>query len=209
MKVRLPEGVYGITSEALSMGRKNADMVRDMIRGGITAIQYREKDGKSMREQYLECLEIRKISKESGVLFIVNDHVDLALACHADGIHIGQNDLPLAVVRKLVGKRIIGVSAQNPVQAQLAAKEGADYIGVGPVFRTDTKKDAGDPVGMDFLDFAARELRVPFVAIGGIKTSNIKDVLARGTKTVAIVSEIVGADDVAGKVGEIRKMMGK
>jgi thiamine-phosphate pyrophosphorylase len=209
MGFQLPDGIYGITAEALSKGRKNAEVVRQMIAGGVGTVQYREKDGKSISEQYEECLEIRKMTRDAGVLFIVNDHVDLALAIDADGVHIGQNDMPLKVVRKLAGKRIIGISVQDKEQAKKAIRDGADYIGIGPVFSTDTKKDAGEPLGLDLLEFAARELKAPFVAIGGIKSSNLKEVSRRGTRTVAIVSEIVGADDIAGKVRELRELMTK
>lgn len=197
----LPSGIYGITAEKFSKGRSNLEVVEEMIRGGVRIIQYREKHKeKSIRRMYEECMKIRDITRKHDVLFIVNDFVDLALLVDADGVHVGQDDLPVPEVRRLVGDKIIGLSTHSPEQARQAIEYGADYIGVGPIFDTQTKDDVCDAVGLQYLDYVVANLAIPFVAIGGIKTHNIKEICRRGAKTICLVTEIVGAEDIAGTV---------
>ncbi len=197
-------GIYGITAEEYSLGRKNVDVVRQMIDAGIRIIQYREKDKKA-RFRYGECLKIREMTKAAGVALIVNDYVDLALLVGADGVHIGQDDLPPEKVRELVGgEMIIGLSTHSPAQAQAAVKSGVDYIGVGPIFATKTKKDVCDPVGLEYLEYVVKNIDLPFVAIGGIKENNIAAVCDRGAVCIALVTEIVGAGDIAAKVRNLK-----
>jgi thiamine-phosphate pyrophosphorylase len=197
--------LYGITASLLSLGRSNTDVVREMIKAGIKIIQYREKE-RSVREKYRECREIRKLTSEAGVMLIINDHLDLALAVKADGVHLGQDDLPLPVARKLAGRRLLlGISTHSPEQAKAAAAEGADYLGVGPLFATKTKKDVCAPVSLEYLDYVARNISLPFVAIGGIKEHNIALVRSRGAVCCALVSEIVGAPDIVAKVRDLRE----
>ena len=206
--MKLPKGIYGITGEKFSRGRSNIEVVEAMIRGGVRVVQYREKHrDKSIREMYEECRLIREITRKHGVMFIVNDFVDIALLTDADGVHVGQDDLPLAEVRRLVGRRIIGVSTHSPGQADAAVAGGADYIGVGPIFETRTKEDVCDPVGFEYLEYAARKVPVPFVAIGGIKAHNIQEVVSRGTERVCMVTEIVGAEDIEGTVRRFSEIM--
>lgn len=201
--------IYGITGEEFSRGRNNITVVQEMIRAGIRLIQYREKE-KHMGQKFEECLTIRRLTREAGVCFIVNDHVDLAMAVSADGVHVGQDDLPVSVIRQLTGGRmIIGLSTHSPAQAMSAMESGVDYIGVGPVFETKTKKDVCDPVGFDYLDYAVRNVPVPFVAIGGIKEHNVAGLVDRGVRCIAMISEIVGVDDIVGKVSAIRAIMKK
>ncbi len=208
MKKSLPHGLYAITCEKRSAGRKNTDIVKEMVKGGIEVLQYRSKENKTKKEKYFECLEISKIARDNGILFIINDEVDLALAVDADGIHIGQDDLPLKVVRKLVGHdKIIGISTHSPEQALKAVEEGADYIGVGPIFPTNTKDDICQPVGTEYLDFVVNHIKIPFVAIGGIKERNIEDILKHGAKTIAMVTEITEAPDVSEKIRRLRKIL--
>lgn len=203
----LPHGVYAITAEQFSGGRKNTDAARDMAGGGAKVIQYRQKHGKSPREMLDECREIRKITRDYGVIFIVNDYIDIAILSGADGIHVGQDDLPLNEVRRLAPEMIIGVSTHSPEQAQTAMRDGADYIGVGPLYETHTKTDVIAPVGLGYLEYVAANIKMPYVAIGGIKMHNLRDVLERGAKTVAMVTEIVEAEDIAQRVREIRRIM--
>lgn len=203
----LPNGIYGITAEKFSKGRYNIHVVQQMIEGGIKVIQYREKHGpKSFKEMYDECVEIRKITQDNGVMFIVNDYIELALLVDADGVHVGQDDLPVRDVRKLVGDKVIGLSTHSPEQAQEAIEWGVDYIGVGPLYKTNTKDDVCDPVGLEYLDYVVKNVSIPFVAIGGIKEHNINEVHDHGAKTICLVTEIVGADDIVGKV---RDLLGK
>lgn len=202
----LPAGLYGITAEKFSAGRSNIEVVRQMIAGGIRIIQYREKRvTKSCRAILEECRRIRELTREAGVVFIVNDHVDVALLVDADGVHVGQDDLPVAEVRQLLGPdRIIGLSTHSPAEAEEAVRVGADYIGVGPIFATRTKDDVGAPLGFTYLEWVRDHIPLPYVAIGGIKLGNIKEITRLGVASLCLVSEIVGAPDIAGRVRELR-----
>ncbi|PIE69186.1 MAG: thiamine phosphate synthase [Deltaproteobacteria bacterium] len=207
MKQQLPAGIYGITAEAFSCGRSNLTIAQEMIAGGIKILQYREKrHKKDYCDIYRECKEIRELTRKHGVLFIVNDFVDIALLVDADGVHVGQEDLPVAAARKLLGPaKIIGLSTHNPAQAQAAVSAGADYIGVGPLYATNTKEDVCAPVGLEYLDYVVNNIRLPFVAIGGIKGHNIEEVTKRGATTVCLVTEIVGAQNVAATVQQLQE----
>ena len=203
-KPKLPRGIYGITAERFSCGRSNMEVVRQMIAGGVTAIQYREKRPyKSFATMLEECRKIRQLTRQSGVMFIVNDYVDIALLSEADGVHVGQDDLPVEAVRQLVGHKVIGLSTHSPEQARQAMTVGADYIGVGPIFSTQTKEDVCDPVGLEYLEYAVENVTLPFVAIGGIKTHNIDQVVRRGAQTVCLVTEIVGAENITAQVRQL------
>lgn len=201
----LEADIYGITAEEYSLGRSNIEVVAHMIEAGIRVIQYREKD-KSDRLKYEECLKIREMTRVAGVTFIVNDRPDLALLVGADGIHLGQDDLPPQEVREIVGgEMFIGLSTHSPAQAEAAVRLGVDYIGVGPIFATNTKKDVCAPVGLEYLDYVVKNIRLPFVALGGIKEHNIAEVYRRGARCIALVTEIVGARDIGAKVRALRK----
>lgn len=199
--------IYAITDDSLSFGRSVENVVDALLKAGVRLIQYREKEKKSGR-MLQDCLLLRAMTKEAGAAFIVNDHVDIAVLCRADGVHIGQDDLPVAAVRALVGGNCrIGVSTHSPEQAARSVADGADYIGVGPIFATKTKKDVCDPVGLEYLDHVAAAHTIPFVAIGGIKRHNIAEVVRRGATCCCLVSELVAAPDIAGRVAEVRKAM--
>jgi len=200
----LESDIYGITAEEYSRGRGNIEVAAQMIEAGIRIIQYREKE-KSNRQQYEECRKIREMTRQAGVTFIVNDHLDLALLVEADGIHLGQDDLPPEAVRKLAGDTMfIGLSTHSPAQAEAAVKLGVDYIGVGPIFATNTKKDVCSPVGLEYLEYVVKNISLPFVAIGGIKEHSIAEVYRRGARCIALVTEIVGAPDIGAKVRNLR-----
>lgn len=199
--------LYCITAEEHSRGRSNIEVVKEMINSGVKVIQYREKDKKPIHK-YFECLEIRAITKDASVTFIVNDDIDIAMLVKADGVHIGQDDLPIEKVRELVGKdMIIGLSTHSPKQAQEAVKRGADYIGVGPIYKTYTKKDVCDPVGLSYLSYVVQNIPIPHVAIGGIKEHNMMEVVKHGAKCIAMVTEIVGADSIEEKIKNIKENM--
>ncbi|WP_028584399.1 thiamine phosphate synthase [Desulfogranum mediterraneum] len=201
-KPTLPSGLYGITAERLSQGRSNLEVARAMIDGGIKVIQYREKRHlKSYQSILEECRQIRELTRNHGVVFIVNDFVDIAQLVDADGVHVGQDDLPVEAVRRLLGPdKLIGLSTHSPAQADAAATVGADYIGVGPIYATQTKEDVCAPVGLEYLDYAVNHSDLPFVAIGGIKEDTITEVTGRGAESVCLVSEIVGAEDIPAMV---------
>lgn len=205
----LPKGLYGITAEKFSQGRSNRDVVAAMIEAGISIIQYREKrHEKSYRTILEECRVLRDMTRRAGVSFIVNDYLDIAQLVDADGVHVGQDDLPVAEARKLLGPdKIIGLSTHSPEQARDAVEQGADYIGVGPIFATKTKDDVCAPVGFEYLDYVRENIDLPWVAIGGIKRSNIEQVVARGAECVCLVTEIVGAENIHQRIAELHSLM--
>ncbi|BBD08196.1 thiamine phosphate synthase [Desulfovibrio ferrophilus] len=200
-------GLYCLTAEKFSAGRNNIDVVRAMLDAGIKIIQYREKT-KKMGAKYKECIALREMTRQAGAALIINDDIDLALLVDADGVHVGQEDLPVPAVRELVGEDMaIGLSTHAPEEARAALRNGADYIGVGPIFRTFTKEDVCEPVGFEYLNHVAKNIDLPFVAIGGIKVHNIAQVTSHGAKCVALVTEIVEAEDIAGRIEELNDAM--
>ena len=195
MRPELKLGLYLVTDERLSRGRATAEIVRAAIRGGIDVVQLRGKDLPA-REHLAIGRELRAITREAGVLLIVNDRVDLALALDADGVHVGQDDLPAEIARQLVGPdRIVGVSAATIAEALAARDAGADYLGVGAIYGTATKLDAGAATGTALLGTIAGAIDLPLIGIGGINATNVADVIAAGAAGAAIVSAIVAADD--------------
>jgi thiamine-phosphate pyrophosphorylase len=168
------------------------DIVSVLLGSGIRWIQYREKN-KTKKEMFYESLKLREITRRFNACFIVNDHPDIALAVDADGVHLGQEDLPLLEARKIMGNKIIGISTHNLQEAIEAEKGGADYIGFGPVFHT-TTKDAGQPRGVDMLRKIKSSINIPVIAIGGIKTDNARSVFNAGCDGVAVSSGLLEGD---------------
>lgn len=204
----LPAGIYGIITERFAGGRTVAEVALALARGGITVLQYREKHlQKSFRTMVTECRALRAITRDNGITFIVNDYPELAVLADADGIHVGQDDLSVTDLRRLVGSRLIGVSTHAPEQACGAVDDGADYLGVGPVFGTNIKDDVCAPVGLEYVEYAAANLAIPWVAIGGIKEHNMASVVACGATRVCLVSELIGADDITEKVRAVRAIL--
>lgn len=175
-----------------------------MKEAGIKIIQYREKE-KSKSEIYKECLEISNYLKDSDIKFIVNDHVDIALAVDADGIHIGQEDLDVDIIKNMKTDLFIGLSTHNEKQALKARELGVDYIGVGPIFPTKTKKHVEASKGLEYLKWVSENIDLPYVAIGGIKEDNIGQVKANGGYCFAMVSEILSSEDLVNKLKSIRR----
>lgn len=193
------EGYYFITDETLSRKGSVSD-VRAAVSAGVKVVQYRNKSA-ATSVMVREAGELRKIFRKG--LFLVNDRVDVALAVHADGVHLGQQDMPFPLARKLLGKkRIIGLTVNNIEQARQAQALGADYIGVAPIFTTSTKNDAGTPVGIDGLHKICGAVAIPVVAIGGIDLSNAGSVVAAGADAYCAISAVITKADVA---AEIRK----
>lgn len=184
-------GIYFITDRtycSLSM----AEMVFVALKAGVRVIQYRDKD-KSRREMYYEALKLRELTLSFNSAFIINDHADIALAVDADGLHLGQEDLPLREARRIMGNKIIGISTHTLAQAQEAEAGDADYIGFGPIFHTSTK-DAGPPEGLDNLRTIKENVSIPVVAIGGINAGNITQVFYSGADAAAIATGICRGD---------------
>ena len=207
LKALFEKELYCITAEEFSNGKDNIQVVKELIDSGVKIIQYREKDKKSLYK-YEECKKIRELTREAGVTFILNDDIDIAILVNADGVHIGQEDIPIKKVRELVGNDMfIGLSTHSPEEAQSAIANGADYIGVGPIFKTSTKKDVCDPLGFEYLEYVSKNIDIPFVAIGGIKEHNVSEVLNHGAKCVCMISEIVGSEDIGLKVKRIKNII--
>lgn len=189
-------GLYVITDEGLSRGLKHAEIARRAIAGGADIIQLRDKrlSGKALTQC---ALEISKLTKKAGVLLIVNDRLDVALAARADGVHLGQDDIPARLARPLCPPGfVIGVSAGTPEEAIRAEQDGADYIGLGPICHTDSKSDAGPACGLDIIRDVKNRISIPVVAIGGIGPSNVKDIIGAGADGVAVISAVVSQDDI-------------
>jgi thiamine-phosphate pyrophosphorylase len=164
-------------------------IVEKALKGGVTLVQYRDKDGDD--EQKLSMAkQLREICHRYEALFIVNDRADIALAASADGVHLGQNDVSIAIARQILGShKIVGRSTTNPKEMSLALQEGADYIGVGPVYETPTKAGKA-PAGLEYVRFAAQHATVPWFAIGGIDPNNLEDVINNGGHSIAVVRAI-------------------
>jgi thiamine-phosphate pyrophosphorylase len=198
--------LYAITGEEFHQGRDLIEVMEEAIQGGVDIIQLRDKTS-NKREVLRKAKALRELTKKHDVTFIVNDHIDIALAVDADGIHIGQDDLPLEEARKIVGDKIIGISTHEIDEAREAEAGGADYIGVGPIFHTNSKVDVVDPVTTTYIQQVAAEINIPFVAIGGIKLHNVEQVLEAGATRVCMISEIVGADDIKGVCETFTKIL--
>lgn len=199
----LPSSLYAILDLSQSKGRLLTSILRDLLQGGALLIQLRAKEMAS-NEFFQLARETRQLCRAAGCLFIVNDRVDIALACQADGVHLGQKDLPLDVARRLMGReKIIGISTHDLVQAQEAERGGADYIGFGPIFGTTTKDTGYSARGLAMLREIRSAVKIPIVAIGGITEHNTTQVWGAGADAAAIISDLMGAEDVAGKVRRV------
>ena len=189
--------LYVITDEQVGRGRSHLQIAEAAILGGADVLQLRDKESTSGR-LFQVALQLRKLTREAKVPLIVNDRLDIALAVDADGVHLGQADLPASVARNIMGSgRILGVSAETVAEAMAAEKDGADYLGVGPVFEArGTKPDAGDPRGLELIAEIRRHCRLPIVAIGGIDAENARKVLEAGADAAAVISAIAAADDI-------------
>jgi thiamine-phosphate pyrophosphorylase len=196
--------LYVITDEALSRGRPTVEVGRAAIAGGATAIQLRDKTS-STRKLVETGLQLRELTRATGVKLIVNDRADVALAIDADGVHVGQDDLPAVIARRIVGAgKIVGVSAATPDEAKLAERDGADYVGVGSIFATSSKSDAGAPIGTARLAEVARSVRIPAVAIGGINAANAAECIIAGAVGVSVISAVVSAPDIEAAARDLR-----
>ncbi len=200
-------GICFITDRRLStLGVE--DTVKAVLDAGVKWVQYREKE-LTRREIYLTAEKLRRITQEYGAVFIVNDHADIALSVGADGVHLGQDDLPLKEARKIMKDKIIGISTHNLEQAKEAEEGGAEYIGFGPVFSTTTKEAAGTPRGIETLKKVTDVVSIPVVAIGGIKLDNLEEVIEAGAEAVAVASGILTSDNIYRTASEFVKIVNK
>jgi len=195
--------LYAVTDRSWLRGETLYDQAEKALKGGTTMLQLREKD-LCKADFLLEAEKLKVLCRRYGVPFIVNDDVEIADAVGADGVHVGQSDMEAGRVRTLLGPdKILGVSAQTVEEALLAQKRGADYLGVGAVFPTDTKKDA-DAVGYDTLQAICRAVSIPVVAIGGITKDNVSRLAGSGIDGIAVVSAIFAAPDIERAAAELK-----
>lgn len=196
-------GYYFITDAALSRAGNYSD-VKNAVAAGVCAVQYRNKLA-TIKQAFAEALELKALCK--GVNFIVNDRLDLALAVDADGLHLGNDDLPYIVARRLLGNRkIIGVTVHNLKEAKVAAALGADYLGVSPIFPTGTKKDAGVPAGIKLIRQVKNNVKIPVVAIGGINLTKASKVIQAGADALCAISAVVTKPDVSKEISRFQKL---
>lgn len=199
--------LYVITGHAFYKGRRLEDVIGAAVRGGADCIQLREKDYTG-RELLQAGHLLRRITREAGVRLIINDRIDVAKAVDADGVHLGQDDLPIEVARDMLGPdKIVGISTHSVAEALAAERAGANYIGLGPMKPTQTKLDTEPVVGPSGLLEVRRHVQVPIVAIGGIKAEDTAEIIRNGANAVAVISAVVGADDVEGAARTIRSIV--
>ena len=194
--------LYAILDPEQTQGRAAEDTLRHLLAGGAAIVQLRVKT--MAPRNFLELARFaRAETRTYGCKLIINDRVDVALACDADGVHLGQDDLPLAAGRKLVGQKIVGISTHDIEQAQEAERNGADYIGFGPMFGTTTKNTGYAARGVEMLGKIRAAVKLPIVAIGGINEQNVTQVWQAGADSAAIISDLLGAADVVAKTQRI------
>jgi thiamine-phosphate pyrophosphorylase len=194
MKKFRKAGIYFVTSELVSEGRATLEIIKAALEGGIKLIQLREKDI-TINSFVNLALEARKLTASYDALLIVNDRPDVAMACGADGVHLGQNDFPFAKARRLAPDLIIGASTHTVKEAKEAEAEGASYINIGPIFETGTKKWNEDFIGIDGIKEIASAVNIPFTVMGGIKKEHIPELRDAGAEAIALITAITGAAD--------------
>ncbi len=204
-KSKIDYSLYLCTDRSLMTAPTLEQAVNDAIKGGCTVVQLREKHATS-REFYQLALSLKRITRYYGIPLIINDRLDIAAAVNAEGVHLGQKDLPADIARAVLGEeKIIGVSANNLQAAINAELDGADYIGVGAVFQTSTKTDT-KPVTIDKLKEIRSAVKIPMVAIGGIKRSNISQLNGTGINGVAVVSAVIGSKNITAAARELKAL---
>ncbi len=187
-------GLYLVTSQTLSAGRSTLEIIRMVLDAGVKLIQLREKE-MSIRELTQLAESARELTAEHAALLLINDRIDVALAVEADGVHLGQDDLPLARARRIAPELIIGASTHSIAEARRAQADGASYINIGPLFPTNTKEVATPPLGFEGLRSIAEVTQVPFTVMGGIKPEHIPELTANGARTIAVVTAVTAAPD--------------
>ncbi|AGK95282.1 thiamine phosphate synthase [Clostridium pasteurianum] len=196
--------LYLVTDRRFLKDRTLKSAVEESIKGGVTMVQVREKDV-TTREFYKVALEVKKITDKYNVPLIINDRIDIAQAIDADGVHLGQDDMPLRLARKILGKdKIIGISVGNVDEAKEAERDGADYVGIGAIFFTGSKKDIDIPIGISGLKEIVESINIPSVAIGGVNKENLSEVIKTGTHGAAVISAILGKENIEQAAKELK-----
>ena len=203
--MKIDYSLYLVTDRSFLKDKSIKEAVEEAIKGGVTLVQVREKDASS-RDFYKVALEIKEVTDKYKIPLIIDDRIDIALAVDAAGVHLGQSDLPLKKAREILGKeKIIGISVGSVSEAKEAERDGADYLGIGTIFFTGTKKDIKTPIGLEGLTEIVRSINIPSVAIGGIDQHNVKSVMSSGTNGVAVISAILGKKNIQKAAGEFTK----
>ena len=204
---KIDYSLYLVTDRGLARGRSTMDIVKAAVRGGVTCVQLREKECSTL-EFIEQALSIKDYLSARQIPLIINDRLDVAQAVKADGIHLGQTDMPLDIARAIVGdSMIIGISAESLEDAVVAEKGGADYLGVSPIYATPTKTDTAAPLGLEGLRRIRAEVKIPLVGIGGLNRENAAEVIRNGADGVAVVSAIVAADDPEAAAGKLNQLI--
>ena len=208
MKLRnVDYSLYLVTDRGLARGRTTLEIVSAAVDGGVSVVQLREKDC-STRDFIEQALTLKEFLKSRAVPLIINDRLDVAQAVKADGVHLGQTDMPLETAKKILGDAmIIGISAESLQDAIEAEKGGADYLGVSPIYATPTKTDTAPPLGLEGLQEIRKTVKIPLVGIGGLTEKNSADVIRNGADGVAVVSAIVAADDPEAAARNLRHVI--
>jgi thiamine-phosphate pyrophosphorylase len=197
------KGYYFITDSKLSRAGNVSD-VRNAVAAGVAAVQYRRPEA-SDADLFAKAVVLRKLCR--GTLFLVNNRVDIASAVEADGVHLGQDDLPIPAARKLLGRgKIIGLTVHSVDEARCAEAAGADYLGVSPIFTTQTKADAGPPAGIQLIRQIRAVVKIPLVAIGGINLANAPEVIRAGADAICAISAVVSREDVRAEIEKFQRL---
>lgn len=197
--------LYVVITEALCAGRTALDILEMILAAGVRLVQLREKD-LSSRRLYELAVEFRRQTRAVGSLLIINDRLDIAMAAGADGVHLGQDDLPVRVARRLAPDLLIGASTHSLEEALAAQESGASYVNIGPVFATPTKEGVS-PLGPEMIDQVAPHLRIPWTTMGGIKKTNLDQVVARGARHPAVITAVTAAPDPEAAARELRQLI--
>ena len=199
--------LYVVTDESLSKGRSNVEIARLAYEGGADVVQLRMKNA-TKEDMLRDALQIKEIADEMNKFFIVNDNIEVAIESEADGVHLGQSDMPLEEAIDMMGSdRIIGISVTTVEEAEKAEAGGASYVGVGSIFATTTKPDAAQSLGLDAIFKIRQAVDIPIVAIGGINQGNIQSVIKAGADCAAVVSAVVAQDDVKKAAHDLRDLI--
>lgn len=205
--------VYITLEEAFSNGRSNIEVTDNMLKAGVKIIKYREKENKnkSIKNKYDECVKIRELTRQHNALFIVNDYIDLAIATRADGVHIGEKDLPIDVVRKIVGyDMIIGFSTESKSQILKATIDNkADYISIGPIFEKNSKDSLNKHISFEYIKYTESHFKIPFVCYGGITLENIDLLINSNALSISMIDVITDSEDIKKKCELIIRKMKK
>ncbi|MBW2482981.1 MAG: thiamine phosphate synthase [Desulfobacterales bacterium] len=208
MKIKnIDYSLYLVTDRGLACGRSNLEVVTAAVDGGTTVVQLREKDCPTL-EFIQQAQSIKAFLRKRNIPLIINDRVDIAQAVKADGVHLGQSDMPLEMAKGILGNTmIIGISAESIEDAITAEKGGADYLGISPIYATPTKTNTAPALGLEGLREIRKAVSLPLVGIGGLNKDNAADVIRNGADGVAVVSAIVAADDPAAAARELKQVI--